>query len=137
MTTKIAPLKQAPRQCGQTCLAMLSSKPVNEIVEIVESSSTTCLLSLVKGMRALGLYADERGWVPNPPRDFIVGGKVGVARIGWLKANSKTKVKKMGHFVVVANGKVYEPKDGGVYDYDEYMTKSPRRPTHFIEVLLP
>lgn len=148
MTTQILPLKQAPRQCGQTCLAMLSGKTVQEVLKTeiedagsgkyvkIVGKSTTNVFGLQFALQVLGVYVDERGPKLNPTREHV-GTKVGLMRVGWLKQNSPTKVKRCGHFVVVAEGKVYEPIDGKIYDYEEYMSTRRCRPTHFIEVLLP
>lgn len=138
----IAMKQPTQRTCGQTCLAMLSDKTVDECCQACgkHRKQGTNGTDLIRGLRALGLTcADKSHRFKYQYRDGkFVGQPLPDTAI--MRVQAKFKTSWRGHWVVLREGYVYEPATGFILPVELYMHDIHHKGQHFtsyVEILCP
>jgi hypothetical protein len=119
--------------CGQTCIAIITGKTVAEAEKAVGHGHATYGKDLIAGVEKLGCVAGPM--ISHKTIGFKIP-HTGFLLIGYQKKSGgriSSKLKKVGHWVVVVDGVVYNP-NGTTYPF----TIAPGTIVNFaIEVLVP
>lgn len=104
------------KQCGQTCLAMVTGKDVKEVCKDMNKYRSTQLYGdLDKYLKREGYEVTRHSGVVNP--DEVPNNSI----IRFVFPNGG------GHFVVKSEDKYYDPAIGVVLEFNDY-----RKITHYI-----
>ena len=120
------------RNCGQTCVAMLTDKPVNEVCAVVgkHRKQGTNGKDLIKGLRAFNVACSERSL------RFKYGQELPTCAL--MRIQSIEKSKWSGHWVVLKDEYIYEPTEGKIHPIELFihtMKEMGRHFTSYVEIL--
>lgn len=93
--------------CGQTCIAMLTGLPIDEIINVMHSNK--CLASISKVIEALDYY----GIAHSDKFIYTRGGEVKFPKCCIINVQGNKK----SHLMVYYNGIYYDPTYGVMADY--------------------
>ncbi len=123
------------KNCGQTCVAMLTGKPIKEVEKLYGHKTLTFLPEHVKVLSSLGFAVGE--FVEIKPNVIPLLPTVAMIRISNLKRSgghlSTHKTKRTGHLILWANGQFYDPA-GATFQLGDINTQSVRI-THVLAVV--
>lgn len=128
---------QQPKQsklCGQTCLAMITGKPVEDIIELIGTKKGTSTKRILNSLSILGFNHSGR-LIPRrtQPLPSLAICKI---RREWNKSGN-------WHWVVLCNGMIYDPDPvtldktyniTSVEDYDAMCQKRRTKFTSYITI---
>lgn len=123
--------KRGDKTCGQCSVAMITGRPLGEVIKKYGHESTTNLDDAKKVLNEYGyktgniIVADNRKKYILPQLAFVR-----IERIG----------REIGHFVVHYDGKFYDSCEGIFNSREEFMgfyKKRKWRIRHYIEVIRP
>lgn len=105
------------KQCGQTCLAMITGKSIQEVCKDMNKYRSTSLF------KDIAKYLEKQG--------YKVTKHTGRVEFDEVPDNSVIRVtfpNKAGHFIIKHKGKYYDPAVGVVEEFNNY-----RKITHYIK----
>jgi hypothetical protein len=114
--------------CGQCCVAMVTNRPIEEVIKVVGHKHSTRTRELHAALKIFKVVSDKK-LTRNSSNVFF--SKTAILKItyDWRKNN--------GHWVVYKNGVVYCPS-GEINHWTEYLkTPSMGRITSFLKIILP
>ncbi|PLS19618.1 hypothetical protein CVD28_04155 [Bacillus sp. M6-12] len=122
------------RQCGQHCLAMLTGKNIEDIIQVVGTHKGTTTKRIINALNQLGIKNSERLISRRTqPMPLLAICKV---RREWNKSGG-------WHWVLLYDGKIYDPdpveKDGvqaimSLGEYDSIMLKRKQKLSSYITI---
>ena len=128
-TSLVVQPQQFTHDCGVAALAMLTGQPYVTVTEHARCIAPKCwrtgmwLHEVEKTATLLGLRLAR-----HPARTFPLDEATGILMLRHTK-------NRWGHLVVLFQGVLIDPSNGGVWDRDVYMQNHNYRPTTFLEAL--
>lgn len=91
-------------QCGQTCVAMITSSSVRHVCEVMKCRARTTPRDLRRGLGKLGFNMERRASyvLPNYPSDFTA----------LMLCKTVQNHVRVNHWCVWHGGQIYDPIDG-------------------------
>lgn len=135
--------------CGQTCVAMVTQRPIEDVEAFLDNSSFTTGTEIVTALEHFGIECVEpiveyigahsladhpfggQWWRDIPDRDFTAVIRVAPRKMYRGRPAKNGGIGKMGHVMIYNNGMFYNPALGG------YMSEVPPAyyvVTHMMEI---
>lgn len=109
-----------PKNCGQTAVAMLTGKTIQEIEKVYGHKTATYPWQHMEAVKKLGFYPDERGFQKYTGQELP---PLALVRVCYLKRtrgggfSTSGKTKRSGHLVLWTNNQFYDP-NGRIWTLD-------------------
>ena len=122
------------RQCGQHCLAMLTGKSVEEIIEIIGTSKGTTVKQIVQSLNDMQIQNSER---------LISRRKQPMPTVAICKVRREWNKSGGWHWVLLYDGNIYDPDPSEIMGlqgvmsleaFDSAMYKSKRKLSSYIKI---
>lgn len=114
-------------QCGQYCLAMLTGKSVEEIIEIIGTSKGTTVKQIIQSLNDMQLQNSER---------LISRRKQPMPTVAICKVRREWNKSGNWHWVLLYDGNIYDPLRGvmTLETFDSEMYNSKRKLSSYIKI---